>query len=173
MTATTIAPMALDPVRARLLSDARSAADRALAAALAEAGELLRQARGEAERAASQARARGQSQAAPAAAAERARGRHRARSIVLTAQRDAYEELRREVLTRAGALRNDPGYPGLLTRLAALAVDAAGPGACVTFPDGGGARARSGEVVADCSLPRLAELALQALGGRARELWCP
>jgi len=165
--------MALDPVRARMLSEARAAADRALEAANAQAGELLRQARGEAERAASQARARGWSEAAPAAAAERALGRYRARAIVLSAQREAYDELCREVLAGMNALRRDPGYPTLIGRLAGLASAAAGPDASVSFPDGGGARARSGEVVVDCSLPRLAELAVQVLGDQVRELWSP
>lgn len=173
MTVTRDAVTALDPVRARLRSDARAAADRTRAAARAEAEELLRQARGEAERAISQARARGRAEAAPAAAAERARGRHRARSIVLTAQREAYDQLCRAVLAGAAALRGDPGYPRLLARLTGLATAAAGPDASVTFPDDGGAQARSGGVVVDCSLPRLAELGVQALGDRVRELWSP
>ena len=55
--------------------------------------------------------------------------------------------------------------PARLTRLAGLA---AGPGAVVTAVPGGGFVAESPGVVVDCSLTRLANLAVAALGaGRA------
>jgi vacuolar-type H+-ATPase subunit H len=167
------APVALDPVRAHLLREAETEADRLVAAARAEAGELLRQARGGAERAVGLAAAQGRADAAPLAAAERSRGRARARSIVLRAQREAYDELCRRTSLDVGTLRDGPGYGLLLTRLSALAARAAGHDATVAFPPAGGVLARSGQVTVDCSLPRLAGRAVQALGDQVRELWEP
>jgi vacuolar-type H+-ATPase subunit H len=164
---------ALAPVRAHLLREARTEADRLIAAAHAEADELVRQARGGAERAVGLAAAQGRAEAAPLAAAERSRGRARARSIVLRAQREAYDELCRRTSLDVGALRDGPGYGLLLTRLSALAAQAAGRDATIAFPPAGGVLARSGQVTVDCSLPRLARQAVHALGDQVRELWEP
>jgi vacuolar-type H+-ATPase subunit H len=164
---------ALVPVRGYLLGDARTEADRILAAARTEADALLRQARGDAEHAIDLARAQGRTEAAPIAVAERCRGRARAHAILLGAQRETYDELCRRIRDEAGRLRDDPGYGLLLERLTALASQAAGPGATISYPPPGGVLARSGQVVVDCSLPRLAAQAVQALGDQVRELWEP
>jgi vacuolar-type H+-ATPase subunit E/Vma4 len=164
---------ALAPVRAHIASGARSEADRILAAAHAEADELLRAADAEAERAVALAREQGRAQAVPPAAAERRRGRARARAIVLSAQREAYDDLYRQVLAGADALRAEPGYGPLVDRLTVMATRAAGPEATVTTPAAGGVVARSGQTVVDCSLPRLAGLAMQALDDEVRKLWVP
>lgn len=164
---------ALAPVRAYLLRGARAGADRILGQARGQADQALRQARRDAEQSARHAREEGEAQAAPAAAAERARGREQARSIVLGARRQAGEELRAQVLAAAGGLRDEPGYERLLARLSALAAGAAGPGAAVAEHRAGGAVARSDRAVVDCSLPRLASLAVDALGDEVRELWTP
>jgi len=163
----------LAPVRARLLRGAREEADRIAAEARAQAAAVLRQARHDAEEAGQQAGARGRAEAAPLAAAERRRGCERARSIVLGAQRQAHEELRDRVLAAAVGLRDEPGYGQLLARLTAMATQAAGPGASVTADPAGGVVARSARAVVDCSLPRLAALAVDALGDRTGELWTP
>jgi vacuolar-type H+-ATPase subunit E/Vma4 len=170
--ATELAP-ALAPVRAYLVHEAVTEADQIRAAARAEADALLRQARTGAERAEVLAAARGQAEAAPLAAAERGRGRARARSIVLGAQREAYDELCRRIVAEADALRGERGYGLLLTRLTAMAAQAAGPGATVSVVPAGGVLARAGQVVVDCSLPRLAGQAVQALGDQVRDLWEP
>jgi len=164
---------ALAPVRAYLLRAARAEADRIRAAAHAEAGELLRQARLSAECAVRDGEARGRAEAAPVAAAERSRGRARARAIVLGAQREAYDELGRRIRAEADGLRDDPRYGLLVDRLTVLAAQAAGPDATVTVVPEGGVLARAGQVVVDCSLPRLAVQATDALGDRVRELWDP
>ena len=164
---------ALAPVRAHLLREARTEADRLIAAARAEADELLRQARGGAEHTVGLAGAQGRAEAAPLAAAERSRGCARSRSIVLRAQRDAYDELCRQTSAEASTLRDGPGYGLLLTRLSALAARAAGQDATIAFPPTGGVLARSGQVTVDCSLPRLARQAVHALGDQVRELWEP
>ena len=57
--------------------------------------------------------------------------------------------------------------------LSALAAGTAGPGATATVHRAGGVVARSGHAVVDCSLPRLASLAVDALGDEVRELWTP
>ena len=160
---------ALAPVRAHLLRGARAEADRILGQARAQAAATLRQARRDAEESVRQARGQGEK----AAAAERSRGREQARSIVLGAQRRAREELRARVLAAAGGLRDEPGYERLFAELTAMAARAVGPGATVTAHPAGGVVARSGRTVVDCSLPRLAGLAFDALGDEVRELWTP
>jgi vacuolar-type H+-ATPase subunit E/Vma4 len=164
---------ALAPVRAYLLRGAQAEADRILAEAHAQTAAMVDQARRDAEEAAGRAQARAQARTAPLAAAERRRGREQARSIVLGAQRQAHEELRARVLAAVGGLRDEPGYERLLARLIAMAEHAAGPGATVTADPSGGVVARSAGAVVDCSLPRLAGLAVDALGDQIGELWTP
>jgi vacuolar-type H+-ATPase subunit E/Vma4 len=164
---------ALAPVRACLLRRAEAQASRILEEARAQADSLVRQARSGAAEMADRARARGEADADPAAAAERSRGRDQARSIVLGAQREAYQDLRTQVLAAAGGLRTEPGYQGLLGRLVAMATRAAGPGAAVTVQPEGGVVARSGDIVVDCTLPRLASRAVDELGDQVRDLWTP
>lgn len=172
MTVTTDTVGALDPVRERMLSGARIEADRILARAKARAAVTIDQSRKEAADAVALAAAAGRAQAAPAAAAERARGRERARSVLLGARRAAYDELRGQVLAAVAGLRDEPGYDRL-ARLAEMAARAAGPGATITAAPDGGIVARSGNVVVDCSLSRLAALAVETLGERVRALWTP
>jgi vacuolar-type H+-ATPase subunit E/Vma4 len=172
-TAGTAQAAALAPVRGYLLGAARAEADRIVAAARAQAAALLRRARRDAEEAVRQARAQGLAEAAPAAAAQRRQGREQARSIVLGAQRQVLGELRAGVVAAAGGLRDEPGYERLLTRLVAMAGRAAGPGAIVTVHPAGGVVARSRVAVVDCSLPRLADLAVDALGDQVGALWTP
>jgi vacuolar-type H+-ATPase subunit E/Vma4 len=164
---------ALVPVRAYLLREASAEADQIRAAARAEADELCRQARLDAEHAVRDGAARGRAEAAPLAAAERSRGRAAAQSIVFGAQREAYDELCRRIGVQTDSLRADPGFRLMLERLTALAARTAGLDATVTPLPDGGVLARSGHVVVDCSLPRLAGEAAHALGDRVRELWEP
>ena len=165
--------VALAPVRAYLLAGARAEADRILGQARGEADQVLRQARHDAEQAVREAREKGETHATRAAAAERAQVWQQARSIVLGAQRQAGEELRAQVLAAVGGLRGEPGYERLVARLSALASHAAGPGATVTAHRAGGVVARSGRTIVDCSLPRLATLAVDALEDEVSKLWTP
>lgn len=164
---------ALAPVRAHLLSGAEAEADRIRATAREQGDSILRQARSGAVRTVDRAQARGEADAAKAAAAERTRARDVARSIVLSARREAYQDLRAQVLDAAGGLRTEPGYPDLLSRLVTIATRAAGPDAAVTVQPTGGVLARSRDLVVDCTLPRLASLAVDELGDQVRELWTP
>ena len=62
---------------------------------------------------------------------------------------------------------------GLLSRLTAMAGRVAGPDATITVQPAGGVVARARDVVVDCTLPKLAILAVNALGDQVRELWTP
>ena len=164
---------ALAPVCADLLRRAEAEVGRILAEARAQADSILQQARSGAAETLGRARALGEADAAPAAAAERGRGRDQARSIMLGAQAEAYRDLRAEVLAAVGGLPAEPGYQGLLSRLVTMATRAAGPGASVAVQPEGGVVARSRDVMVDCTLPRLAGLAIDELGDQVRELWTP
>jgi vacuolar-type H+-ATPase subunit E/Vma4 len=164
---------ALAPVREYLLRGADAEASRILAEAHAEADAILRQARSSAAEMVGRARAQGEADAAPAAAAERSLGRDQARSIMLGVRREAYQDLRAQVVAAADGLQTEPGYQRLLSRLVTMAARTAGPGAAVTVQPEGGVVARSRDVVVDCTLPRLAGLAVDELGDRVRELWTP
>ena len=168
-----VAAAPLAPARDRMRRDAADQAARILADARHEADAIIARAHMDAERAVALARAAGRAQAAPRAAALRRQGRGDARSAVLAAQREARDELRARVRAAVGELRGEPGYGrllGVLTRIARLE---AGSGATVTVPGDGGVVARSPGVLVDCSLPRLADLAVEALDGEVRELWAP
>ena len=169
----TAAAAALAPARARMLRDAADQAAGILADARHEADRIAAQARQDAERTVSLARAAGRAQAVPQAAAGRRRARSDARSAVLGAQREVYDELRARVRAAVDGLRGEPGYDRLLEALARRARLEAGPGATVTASEDGGVVARAPGVLVDCSLPRLADLAVEALDGEVRELWAP
>jgi vacuolar-type H+-ATPase subunit E/Vma4 len=167
------AATALAPTRARMMRDAADQAARILADARREADAITAQARQEAEQTVSLARTAGRAQAMPQAAAVRRQARSDARSAVLGARREAYDELRARVRAAVDGLRGEPGYDRLLEALTRMARLEAGPGATVTAYEDGGILARSPGVLVDCSLPRLADLAVEALDGEVRELWAP
>jgi len=167
------AATALAPARSRMLRDAADQAARILANARREAEGITAQARLEAEQAVSLARAAGRAQAAPQAAALRRQARSDARSASLGAQREAYDELRARVHVAVDELRSEPVYERLLEALTKLARLEAGAGATSAASEDGGVVARSPGVLVDCSLARLADLAVDALGGEVRELWAP
>jgi vacuolar-type H+-ATPase subunit E/Vma4 len=164
---------ALGPVRAHMLRRATEQADRILADARHEADAITSQGGLRAERAVSQAREAGRREAAELAAAERSRGRSDARSVLLGGRREMHEEFRSRVRAVVGGLRDQPGYDQLLERLTAMARQAAGPDAVLSAPSAGGVVARSADVLVDCSLPRLADLAVEALAVDVQALWTP
>jgi len=164
---------ALAPVRAALLRRAHEQAAQIIAEARRQAVGARDQAQQDAARQVAQAREAGRAQAAPLAAALRAQGRRGARAALLGAQREAYEELRRQVRESVASLRDGPAYDLLLQRLRHDAGRAAGPGAVLTEAPAGGIIARGPSMVVDCSLPRLADAAVEALGDRVAWLWTP
>ncbi|HEY1346342.1 MAG TPA: hypothetical protein VGF54_15250 [Streptosporangiaceae bacterium] len=164
---------ALAPVRAALLRRAREEAAGITARARRQADDALAQARGDAAAQLASAREAGRAQALPLAAALRSQGRRGAQAAVLSAQREAYEELRAQVRASLASLCGGPEYGLLVKRLREDAARAAGPGATVTEAPGGGVIARGPGIVVDCSLPRLADAAVDALGGQVTQLWAP
>jgi vacuolar-type H+-ATPase subunit E/Vma4 len=167
------AAAALEPVRQRLRRDAQDEADRLRAAARAQAAAIVAQAQQDATAALAQAAVRAAAIADPLTAAELRRARDDARSAVLTAQRAACDELRSQVRTAVAELPAEPGYDRLLHRITRLAEHAAGPDAEVTLAPSGGVIARRAGVVVDCSLERLADLAVTELGSAVTQLWAP
>jgi hypothetical protein len=164
---------ALAPVRAALLRRARDQAAGITAAAGAQAASARSQAHREAAGLAARGREAGRAQAAALAAQLLAQGRRDARATVLGTQREAHEELRRRVRATVAALRDEPGYDLLLERLRREAAQAAGPHAVLTEAPAGGIIARAPGIIVDCSLPRLADASVEALGDQVAWLWTP
>jgi vacuolar-type H+-ATPase subunit E/Vma4 len=172
MTATA-AQAALEPVRQRLRRDAQEQAARLRAAAREQAAAIVRRAREDAAAELGKSAADAAAVAAPVTAAELRRARDAARAAVLAAQRQAYEDMRMRVRDAVSSLPDQPGYDRLIQRITRLAVQAAGPSTQLESPPGGGVVARSDGMIVDCSLARLADLAMAELGGAIRELWAP
>ncbi len=164
---------ALEPVRAALIRRADERAHDLLARADDAAQTLVAAARRDADAEIARARADGAAQARPVAAAELSRSRRAARSVALSADLRTHDEVAGRIMAAVRGLRDEPGYAELRDRLAAMAVRAAGPGAQVTEHPAGGVMARAGGVVVDCSLPRLADRAIAALGARIARLCAP
>jgi vacuolar-type H+-ATPase subunit E/Vma4 len=120
-----------------------------------------------------QARADGIAAAGIAGAHDEVRARRRVRSLVLTTKRELYDELRRQALEAAQALRQDPRYPALLERLSAAARAQLGDAAVLEVdpPNRGGVRASSGARHVDYTLDALVERCLDRLGGSLEQLW--
>lgn len=165
------AEAALEPVRAAMLREARAQAAAIIGQARQDAAKLVGQARRDASDTVAQGRADGRAQAAPLAAEQVSRGRREARARLLRAQRDSLDQLRRQVQEAVAALPGEPGYDRLLARLTSAARRAAGPGAAVSPHPAGGVVATAPGVVVDCSLPRLADQAVDALGADVAQLW--
>lgn len=159
---------ALGPVAGSLLRSARSDAARIRAEADDAADEARARARAQATRILADARAAGRSEATASAGPGLARARRRARSIVLAARREAYEELRRRTGAALAALCEDPATAERLRRLAR---DRAGPRARITTAPGGGVIADAGGRRVDCSASSLADRAVDLLGGEVARLW--
>jgi vacuolar-type H+-ATPase subunit E/Vma4 len=164
---------ALEPVRQRFRRDAEAEAAQLRAAAHAQAAAIVAQAQQDAAAALARAAAQAAATAEPVTAAELRRAREGARSAVLTAQRAAFDELHSRVRAAVAALPAGERYDRLLDRITRLAELAAGPDAQVTPAAGGGVVARRAGVIVDCSLERLADLAITELGPAISELWAP
>ena len=162
--------LALAPVRAALLHSASAQAAQILADARRAADTLREQARRDAASMISQAQAEGRAQAAPLARAEISRGHREARAAVLGTELRARGELEHRIESAITGLKDEPGYNELRDGLAELALQAAGPGATISEHPAGGVVARAPGVLVDCSLPKLAQQVIEALGPRVREL---
>jgi vacuolar-type H+-ATPase subunit E/Vma4 len=163
----------LAPVREALLARARAEADTLLTAADATVAAALDSARADAEALLRQARSQGEADAAGVLADERTRTRRRARTVVLTAERQAHDELRRRVRTGVAALADDPGYAAVRTALGERARSALGAGATVRDDRAGGLVAEAGDRQVAYRLADLAVLAVDELGPDVEGLWAP
>lgn len=161
---------ALAPVQTQLLREAVAQGHRIVADARLDAEAQVAAARVRADELVARARADGQSAARALATAELGRGRQAARAVALDADRRAYDALAARIRSAVCGLRSQPGYGEIRERLAALALSAAGPGASVSEHPDGGVLAEGPGITVDCSLPRLADLAIAALGPEIREL---
>jgi vacuolar-type H+-ATPase subunit E/Vma4 len=168
-----LAAGALAPVAERLRRDAEAQADRIRAAARAEAASLLAHARQQEAATIAAAHAAATARARPLTAATVRNAHDAARSAVLSAQREACDAFRAQLRAAVAALPDQPGYAELGRRIARLAVQAAGPDAELSPQPGGGFVARAPGVLVDCSLSRLADLAVAELGPAFRGLWTP
>ena len=165
--------VAVEPLREALLDQTRADAERRLAAADERVEAVLAEAEERGAASVEQARAEGFAAAAIGGTHDEARARRRARTLVLAAKRELCEELHRQALTAAHALRQDPAYPGLLERLSAVARAQLGEGAVLEIdpPGAGGIRASSGARHVDYTLDALVERCLEQLGARLERLW--
>ncbi|WP_344949098.1 hypothetical protein [Actinomadura miaoliensis] len=158
-------------MRDALIGGARAQAGQTLAAARADADTIVEAARREVDAILAEARAAGEADGRAAAAAERFGVRRRARTLVLAAQRELYEELCRQVRAGVRELPADPCYPALIKKLARLARRRLGPAATVEEAPGGGIVARTPDAEIDLSADALAERALADLGAEVTRLW--
>lgn len=165
---------ALAPVRAAMLRQATQDAERIVGQARQAAGDMTAAARRAAAAAVSDAEKQGLADAALAAMAERSKGRRAAQALMLAARRRAYDAVTGRIRTAIGGLRDDPALRDQLAAAArsiAASRIAAGPsGVTVSDHPDGGVIARADGVLVDCSLPALAELAVEALEPEIRAL---
>lgn len=160
---------ALEPLRAALLSHARTEAGQIRAGAEDDATRALDAARAELAEEVASARAQGEADARAYLRRERARVQQRNRGLVLRAQRQVYDELVDSAEDAVGRLLTDPQ---VRERLAARLRDRLGPTAVVVDTTDGGLRARTPEGRAvDASVTALVRDALTRLD--LEGLWAP
>lgn len=167
----TAADAALDPVRTALLAAARADAADVLRTAESERDSLLEQARRTAAKLLTEARAAGEADARATLAGRLAQSRREARRSALSAQRALYDELRRRCRAAASALAGTPEYAALRQQLIDVARERLGPDAVVVESPNGGILASAGNDRVDLSLPTLADRALERSGPEVAELW--
>ena len=160
----------LKPLREALVRHARADAERELAQAKQDSEAELVKARAGAATILNEAAEAGRADASAVVAAERTAARRSARAMELAAQRELYEELRRRVATGVARLAEDPA---VRDRFVAAVRARLGPDATVLDAAGGGVVGVASGRRVDLSLARLAERAVDALGGEVCELWAP
>jgi vacuolar-type H+-ATPase subunit E/Vma4 len=163
----------MDALRTAFLADSTELAQRAVAEARQADADRVEAARVRAEELMRAARPAGEAAVLPDVARIHAAAARHARQLLLGAQREVFEEFRREALRAALELRGSPSYPGLLDELSRRARTQLGEAAELDVdPAGsGGVIARDGDRRVDYSLPALVERCIAALGDRVEELW--
>jgi vacuolar-type H+-ATPase subunit E/Vma4 len=169
MTGAATREAALEPLRAALLTRAGKDADLMRRAAEDDGRKALAAAQERSRQSLANARTQGEAQAALLAAEERSRARRKARGVVLAAQRQAYEELRRQVGDAIRRLLADSGWQD---RLNVLLLRQLGAEARIHDQEGGGVVAQSADGRRiDASIGVLVDLALSHLQLEGR--WAP
>jgi vacuolar-type H+-ATPase subunit E/Vma4 len=169
MTGAATREAALEPLRAALLSRAGKDADLMRRAAEDDGRKALAAARERSRQSLANARAQGEAEAALLAAEERSRARRKARGVVLAAQRQAYEELRRQVGDAIRQLLTDPEWQD---RLNVVLRQQLGAETTIDQHAGGGVVAQSADGRRiDASIDVLVDLALSHL--QLEGLWAP
>ena len=165
--------MSLKPLRQAYVSRAKAAADETLIGARQQAASVIAAAHDEAERILDAVRKEGQDLADAQSSHERASAARRARTVLLSAQREAYQQFQRQALRRALALREKPEYSALLDHLQALARTQLGDRAEIDVDPQtvGGVRAANGRRLVDYTLPTLVERSISRLGEEVESLW--
>ncbi|MFC8672759.1 hypothetical protein ACFUEN_08810 [Streptomyces griseorubiginosus] len=164
---------ALAPVRARLLADARAAAEAALVAAAEDADAMSEDAEARAAAILAEAREQGAADAESARRTVRAQARRAARARDLATRRQCWEELRRQVVRGVEDLSRTEAYPSLRARLTLQARRLLGPDARITEVPGGGVIGETSDRRVDLSLAAFAHHALDRHGAELEELWTP
>ena len=166
------AGLGLDAVRDALLADAKAAGDRVLDDAAERASLQIVQAEQETESLIARARAEGEAAAELETISTLAQARRRARACVLEAQREVYEDVRREVRAAVQELRTTPQYDELLDHLTTRAREVLGADARIERdPPEGGVVARTGNRRLVYTLPALVERCLAEHGHEIDRLW--
>lgn len=162
---------ALERVRAELLRRARGDAERVIADAQREADRIIAEASDTARTVAEKACAAGEAAGTRAAAAEMASLRRALRQEVLSAQDDAYRRWRQHAVEAVLRLREEPNFATWQGALRKTARVALGDDARVVEDPDGGVVAELGRRRLDLSLPAIAERALDQIAPQADGLW--
>jgi hypothetical protein len=169
-----VAHDALAPVRAALLAQATREAAALRAAADEDARAVLAAARAQAEQIRAAARDAGEHDAERVRTEQRTRARRRARGVVLSARRQALDELTRQAAAAVRALWDEPASrASLRAALLARARTDLGSAAQVGDHPAGGIVATTPGRRAVLRLDDLARQAVVALGPRLDRLWSP
>ncbi|MFE3770772.1 hypothetical protein [Streptomyces sp. NPDC059122] len=163
----------LAPVRTALLRAAEEEAERLVTAARRDADAAIAAARSRSTAVLREARRQGEQEGARAAADATARTRHAVRTRLLRAQADAYDELRRTVLSQVRLCRQEPGYPTVREQLSGQVRRLLGPEATVTEHPLGGVIGAAGGRSADLSLDAVALRVLDDASAGIESLWQP
>ena len=168
-----VAPgVSLDPVREALLAQAEAEAEHLVSQAEDRAAVQVAQAEEQKAALVRRARAEGEAAAELEAASELTHARRQARTLVLEAKREVYDDVRREAQAAVQRLRSEPRYEELLERLAARAREDLGPEAELELdPPDGGVIGRVGNRRVDHTLPALVERCLTEHAGELERLW--
>ena len=165
--------MNVEALRDSFLAAVTDDAERGVVQCRQECDARIEEAQVEADEFVARARSAGESDSESEVGQILVSARRQAHARVLAAQRDVYDEFRREALEAAFALRNTQGYDALLRHLAESVRRELGEDAHLEVdpPEAGGVIGWAGSRRVDYSLARLVDGCIEALGERVGRLW--